>query len=356
MLLRLRWMCSLVGFALCLGMGVLSVEAAKRFEGQTIRAMFWAGGQGRAIIEHVVKPFEEETGAKVVIEHGRTGDTMAKVRAQKAAPQLDIAMFDDVGVLLLGREGLLDTIDLSRLPNAKDVHPRAIVEGEKGKVQGIGVFQFATGILYNPQLVKDPPSTWAILWDPKYRGKVQVPSTRTAISFFVAVAAAKLHGGTEFNMTPAWKELRTLKGNLHSLITNEALTAEMMKNNELALVAHPAFLFKDFIEKGYPIRASYKLKEGSFGIVSVVTIVKGHPGKDEVIYDFLNRVLDAEAQRKISIDLWTGPTNKKVKLPPNVSELVIDTEEKWANLNLLDLDNYSKSRASWVEEYNKAMQ
>ena len=90
--------------------------------------------------------------------------------------------------------------------------------------------------------------------------------------------------------------------------------------------------------------------------MSVATIVKGHRGKDELIYDFLNRLLDADVQRKISTDLWTGPTNKRVVLPPNVSEQVIDTEEKWKRLLLLDLDNYQKNRALWLEQYNRAVQ
>jgi len=335
---------------------VALAQPARPFEGQTIRVMFWGGDQGRAITQHVVEPFQEQTGAKVVIEQGRTGDTMAKVRAQKANPQLDIAMFDDVGVLLLGQEGLLDAIDTSRLPNAKDIQPRAIFEGEKGKVQGVGIFQFVTALLYNPQLVKEPPTSWGILWDNAYRGKVQIPSTRTAIAFFIAVAAARLNGGDEYRMAPAWDALRALKPNLHSLITNETVTAEMFKSNELAVIAHATFLFKGFIEKGYPIRVAYGLKEGVFGTVSVATIVKGHRGKDELIYDFLNRLLDADVQRKISTDLWTGPTNKRVVLPPNVSEQVIDTEEKWKRLLLLDLDNYQKNRALWLEEYNRAVQ
>jgi ABC-type thiamine transport system substrate-binding protein len=121
-------------------------------------------------------------------------------------------------------------------------------------------------------------------------------------------------------------------------------------------VANAPFLFKEQIEQGYPLRPAYGLKEGVFGIVSVVAIVKGHPGKDAVIYEFVNQVLDAEAQRKMSIGLWTGPTNRKVKLPPEVSDKVIDSEEEWNNLVLIDLENYSKSRAGWVEEYNKATQ
>lgn len=347
----------LVAAGALLFFGVTSSAFAQRpFDGQTLRVMFWSGEQGRSIIQHVVEPFQAQTGARVIIEHGRTGDTMAKVRAQKASPQLDIALFDDVGVLLLGQEGLLDTIDLSRLPNSKDVYPRAIFEGEKGKVQGVGIFQFVSALLYNPQLVKEPPTSWGILWDEKYKGKVQVPSTRTAIAFFIAIGAARLNGGDEYRMAPAWDALSKLKPNLHSLVTNETVTAEMFKSNELAVVGHATFLFKNFIEKGYPIRVAYNLKEGVFGTVSVATIVKGHQAKDDVIYDFINRLLDPEVQRKISTDLWTGPTNRKVVLPPSVSEQVIDSEEEWKRLLLLDLENYQKNRAAWLEQYNRALQ
>ena len=51
-------------------------------EGQTIHVQYWPT-EREWIEKLVIKPFEDETGAKVVTSLGATGDTVAKVAAQK---------------------------------------------------------------------------------------------------------------------------------------------------------------------------------------------------------------------------------------------------------------------------------
>ena len=93
-----------------------SASWAQTFKGQKLRVQFWGGSDALAIQRYVVEPFEKETGASVVVENGNTSASIAKVRAQKADPQLDVVMLDDIGVLTLAREGVLDRLDLSKLP------------------------------------------------------------------------------------------------------------------------------------------------------------------------------------------------------------------------------------------------
>ncbi|MGT2465809.1 extracellular solute-binding protein [Mesorhizobium atlanticum] len=174
---------------------------ASSFEGQTLRVQFWGGSDGLAIQKYIVDPFMKATGAKVVVEEGVTSASIAKVTAQKNDPQIDVALLDDVGVFALNRQGLLDKIDLSKVPNAKDVYPRFILD----EGFGVGFWTYITTILNN---TKSPsPTSWEDLWSPAYQGKLLVPSINDTQALLLTVMAAQLGGGSLENLAPALAEV-----------------------------------------------------------------------------------------------------------------------------------------------------
>src|SRR5579862_9464599 len=79
------------------GSGVYA-QTGKTLAGKTLHVQFWAGPEGDALTKNVVEPFKAATGANVVIDHGVTNESIAKIRAQKNDPQIDLFMMDDVGV------------------------------------------------------------------------------------------------------------------------------------------------------------------------------------------------------------------------------------------------------------------
>src|SRR5258708_4095177 len=102
--------------------------SAASFSGQTLRVQQWpTGPEAEALKKYVIDPFIKETGANIVVEYGHTSASIAKARAQKDDPQLDVILMDDIGVYTLAREGILEKLDLSRLPNAKDVYPNYVI-------------------------------------------------------------------------------------------------------------------------------------------------------------------------------------------------------------------------------------
>lgn len=136
------------------------------FDGETIRVQFWSGSDGLVIRKHIVDPFEQATGARVIAEEGNTSGSIAKVRAQMSDPQLDVIFIDDIGVLTLEREGALEKLDLSRMPNAADIHPSYVV----GDGYSIGIFNYIVTLLYNPDEI-EAPTSWSDLWSEEYEGK-----------------------------------------------------------------------------------------------------------------------------------------------------------------------------------------
>ena len=325
-------------------------RAQRRFDGETLRAQFWAGPEGQTIQTHVVEPFMKRTGAKVVVTEGVTSLSLAKMRAEKAKPSNTIYLIDDFGVAPAGREGLLEPLDLSMLPNAVDVDPKFFIEG-----RGIGFFTGINSIVYNTELVKTPPTSWKALWDPQYARKIAIPPATHGSSFRLAVMAAMLNGGDQYNMEPAWDALKQLKANVAYMETNTAVLAELLKNGEISMAFRLPYYFKEYIAKGYPIGVAVNLQEGVFASIACAAIARNHPDKKELAYAFVNECLSPDAQARMAETLWFGPTNRKVKLAPEVSKNLLATQAQWDSIIPLNLDNLTARREEWIQKYTRAL-
>src|SRR5262245_22614654 len=92
-----------VGVAFVLGLTSPNVASAASFAGQTLRVQQWpTGPEAEALKKYVIDPFVKDTGANIVVEYGHTSASIAKARAQKDDPQLDVILMDDIGVYTLG--------------------------------------------------------------------------------------------------------------------------------------------------------------------------------------------------------------------------------------------------------------
>jgi putative spermidine/putrescine transport system substrate-binding protein len=342
---------ALAGMGTRLGVpGIASAQAQKRFDNETLRVQFWAGPEGQTIQSNVVEPFMKKTGAKVAVTEGVTSLSMAKMRAEKANPSISVYLIDDFGVAPAGREGLLEPLDLSRIPNAVNVDPKFFIEGK-----GIGLFTGINSIVYNTDLIKSPPTSWKVLWDPKYAKKIAIPPASHGSSFRLAVMAAMLNGGDQYNMDPAWEALKRLKANVAYMETNTGILAELLRNGEIAMAFRLPYYFKEYIEKGYPIGVAVDLQEGIFASIACVSLAKKHPDKAELAYAFINECLSPEAQEGMAKALWFGSTNRKVKFPPNASRYALHTQEQWDSIIPLNLDNLTARREEWMQKYTRAL-
>ncbi|TGT46330.1 ABC transporter substrate-binding protein [Mesorhizobium sp. M8A.F.Ca.ET.165.01.1.1] len=326
--------------------GTLKSHAGS-FEGQTLRVQFWGGSDGLAIQKYVADPFMKATGAKVVVEEGVTSASIAKVTAQKSDPQIDVAFLDDVGVFALNRQGLLDKIDLEKVPNAKDVYPNFILDGGFG----IGFWTYITTILNN---TKSPaPTSWEDLWSPAYQGKVLVPSINDTQALLLTVMAAQLGGGSLENLAPAWPKLAALKPQVFSFIENRALDAQALQAGQATAAVDIPTYFKPYMADSSDIGVATDLKEGYFAITGAAVLVKGSRGNRDLAHAFINQALSPEAQAGFATDVWYGPTNQKTIVSESAAPYVVHTPEQLAKaIQVPRLDLVSK-RPEIVQNWNK---
>lgn len=344
------------GVAATLAASKVRGQTSQKWAGKTLHVQFWAGPEGDNLTKNVVEPFEAETGVNVIIDHGVTNESIAKIRAQKDAPQIDLFMMDGVGVYTTAPQGLLEKLDLSKIPNAKDVDPNfVLMDG-----MGIGVFTYWTSIIYNSNHFKEPPKSYEVLWDPAFKGKVAVPPSSDQGAMQLIVAAALLAGGNQQNPDPGFKKLAELKPNIHSFTTDYSIEAELMRQGEILLMFDGEMAVKDYIDKGYPIRLSFEPKEGIFITPDVISLVKGHPGQTEIAEAFINRALSIEAQQGLVKGLGYGPSNRKVDISalsttdPKLRLYVVPPSLFDKNV-LIDPFALAKVRQDWIMRYDEAL-
>lgn len=323
----------------------------KKWAGQTLRVQFWPGDEGDAILKSVVDPFKAATGANVVIDSGNTSQTIAKIIAEKNDPQIDVFLSDNTGVYALAPQNLLTKLNLANIPNAKNVDPQFVIEGGTG----IAFFTFTEALVYNTNYYKTAPTSYEALWDPKLKGRVALPASDTGDALDLVMIAAKLAGGNQYNVDAGFKKLAELKPNVNSFTTDYAAAGELIKKGDIVLAFDGNDSWKQQQLQGYPIKRTFRIKEGIYTTPGVAAIPKGHPGPQALAELFINQVLTVQAQRGLAAGLWWGPTNRTVTISdPNIRENVLMPDE-FSQITHVDVPALVKVRQGWITRYEEAL-
>jgi putrescine transport system substrate-binding protein len=122
---------------------------------------------------HVLEDFTKETGIKVVYD---TFDSETALESQLANGngQYDVVMPSATSLHRLIRDGLLQPLDMSRLPNAKNLWPQIMAQlarDDPGNQYAVNYMWYTAGIAYDADKAKDrlgdvTPDSWDIVFQP----------------------------------------------------------------------------------------------------------------------------------------------------------------------------------------------
>src|SRR5258708_7139736 len=123
-------------------------------------------------------------------------------------------------------EFLMSKIDLDRrsivqalaaLP-AKFIDPKGLGAYTSGQVYGIA---------YNTEKIKQAPTSWNDLLKPQFKGRVGLVGLDSTLGLVWMVALAKMLGGDEAHMDPAFDFVRRLMPNVGAVAPNPAPLATL---------------------------------------------------------------------------------------------------------------------------------
>ena len=130
---------------------------------------------GEYIDPETITMFEKETGIKVVYDEFETNEAMYPKIAAGAA-QYDVVCPSDYMVNKMMDKGLLQPLDYSKLPNVKknigEQYMKMADEFDPGNKYCVPYCWGTVGILYNKKMVDEPITSWAQLWDEKYKDNI----------------------------------------------------------------------------------------------------------------------------------------------------------------------------------------
>ncbi len=299
-------------------------------------------------VESIVQPFfEKKYDCKIVYEGTRSLVNLEKMQKNKDRQYMSVVQMDDPVMILAVKEGLLEKLTLAKVPNLANIRPDAV------HMDGMWANYLAPwqGIAYNKNVLPNGVASWAEAWDAKFKGRVILPSlqnTEGLANLFMAshLATGKPMSEALKDTESGFKQLIKLKPNLLTVYTQMPQAFNLLEQGEAWVILGALSSFA--LERkgaGAPIDLAAP-KEGIFASPSGICVVRAAPALD-LAYTYVNEMLGAEIQAKISAPTFALPTNKSVPPPAGMP-----TD---APLYSIDWAYVADNRMEWVKRWDREM-
>lgn len=260
------------------------------------------------LVSQMVNDFmKTDPAVKVRIFRSGTGPVVAKLQAEMQANDVkaDVIWFADIAYFhKLASEGKLMTVHVT----APDVPAKFRYEG--GKYWEVR--QIFNVIAYNTLKVKTPPTSWSVLTNPEYKGKVGMPSP--------AYSGAAFTGLATLTQTPAlgWKFYQNLAKNNPVVEQGNGSVANKLASGEFEVGTVVGFMIRNLKVKGSPVNYVWP-KQGAVLIPTPVGVLAStkHP---QAASAFINYLLSTRGQ-KLFVKQGYIPVRPNMGIPKGVPSL-----------------------------------
>ncbi|WP_407165277.1 PotD/PotF family extracellular solute-binding protein [Bradyrhizobium sp. ORS 111] len=340
MISRRHFLSAGAGAATVLASGAHVAHAAS---GQVVVGT-WGGDYGQLLSDLIDKPLLAPKGIEVLQDVANADPRKTKLLAERQSRRgsMDVACLSDSDHYIVATTNVFDTVDASKVSRLDKVFPELRTD------TAIPHIYSAQVILYNENLVKTPPTSWADLWDPKWRGRVGLADILYPAN---TLAAALAGGGGVSNYDPAEKKLMELRSlDVKIYPSNEALAAGL-KSEEVWLTS--MWLARGFMWKKAGIPLSHVVpKEGAVSIVFEASVPRNARNK-EGGFAYLDAMLDPKAQIAFADKMGYVPTVSDAVLPEDLAKHVSLSEADRAKLLKPDYKYQTERSQRTLDFWNK---
>jgi len=275
-------------------------------------------------------------------------DQIGKIQASRNAPPFDVVLFDEGPLIPAIESGVLEKFPAEKSKTFADI-PAAFRHPD-GYAPVITVQLI--GIAYNPKKIKTPPASWEDLWKPEYKGRVGITGLASSLGTAFMVEIAKMHGGSDTNIEPAFDAIKKLLPNVGAIAPSPGALAALFQQGEIDIAFNYWNNVALLAAKGVDI-AFAKPKTGAIVVRSSAQIVKNNQDPEGVL-KYLDTVMSVDVQKTLEASPWVMmPTNKKVPLTgPNLT-VASSVDDLVTNNVLLDWTRFQPLRGEWITRFSK---
>ena len=244
---------------------------------------------------NVVSAFEDLTGIKVNYTTFDSNESLyAKMKSGGAS--YDVIVPSDYMVGKMIAENMLAELDYDNIPNMANIGENYLGWSyDPDNTYSVPYTWGTTGIIYNTTMVEEPPTSWADLWKPEYKGRViLLNDSRETIGMALKKNGHSVNTKNEQELAGAVKDLKRLTPNLlaydtdtikQKFIAEEAWIGTMWSGDA-------SFTHKDNKNIAFVIP-----KEGAVIWADTFAIPKGAKNK-ELAQEFINYLYDPKVSAK----------------------------------------------------------
>ncbi len=330
---------------------LLCVAGAAHAQQKTLYVAGYGGSVETIFRARVFPPFEKAHNLTISYVAGNSTDTLAKLQAQKDRPDLDVAIMDDGPMQRALQLGFCAPVKPG--PNYAELYDLARL-GKDAVATGV----VGTGIAYNADAFAKagwaPPTGWADLADPKYKGKLATPGIDNTYGLQELIMFARMNGGGIDNIDPGFAFMKKeIAPNMRAFESSPGRMSELFQSGEIVAAVWGSSRVAAVAATGFPLKFVYP-KEGTPALFTTACVVKGaHDDPDAQA--FVDMLISPEVEAMLA-ETGSGPTNRQVKLTPEQAAGLPYGPEQIGKLITFDWTAINAQRDAWTRRWNREIE
>jgi spermidine/putrescine-binding protein len=316
---------------------------------ETLSLLVWEGYADPSFLQ----PFEQSCHCKVVAAYmGSSDELVAKLRGGSASNYDVISPSSDVATSIV-RAGLAAPLDLAKIPSYNQLSAKlrdSPLVKAGGQTYGVPFVWGPNPLLYDTTAFARPPDSWAILWDPKYKGKISLWDELSSVYMAAQVLGydkpdpAQLYNLSDTQLEAVKKKLIELKPNIRKYWSTGGELTNLFQNHEVIAAMGWPLMTNQLRKINFPVAETIP-KENTTGWIDHLMITAASPRKN-LAQQFLEYMVEAKTQKLVTDVTHYTPAN------PGTSQLLTPEERK--SLHLDDPDEYMKHIYFWQDVPRRA--
>ena len=299
--------------------------------------------------------FTEKYGIPVIYDNTEDNIMQQKIRtaiSQKRQPPIDVNWDTTTNAMKSALWGLSESLTEEIVPNLKELLPLAKPELVEGWPL-VSVYSYTYVLAYNTDIIKEAPTSWKVLLDPKWEKSVGMYDDGIG---FTPVAAMLNGGSIPDNMGPAWEFYKALKPNIGMLGGDEELTQALLEGQtplQCTIIANVLQAQRNGAPVGWVVP-----EEGVTLERDALWVPKNLPAENTYWgMKYIDVALSKEAQEIWCGRLGTPAVNKHAVMPDYMKDdlAFCTNEEKLKRMIIVPSKVSVEYEKEWFEKFKEIM-
>ncbi len=257
----------------------------------------------------VNEEFERLTGIKIVYDNYDSNESMYAKLAGGGA-DYDVIIPSDYMIGRLIDEGMLAELNFDNIPNYKYVSEKyKNTEYDPENKYSVPYNVGMVGVIYNTTMVEGEPTSWSLLWDENYKGKIlNFNNSRDAFAIAQFYLGLDINGNEKSDWDKAYDALAEQKEILQSYVMDEVFNK--MESGEAAVAPYYAGDFFTMYGNNEDL-AFYYPEEGTNVFIDAACVLATSKNK-EAAELYINFLMDPEIAKANAEYMYYASPNTAV--------------------------------------------